>query len=91
MLISGDVVDLDLGLPTGSEAGFPRPAVIVTAQEILDRSPSVIQVVPLTSTIRGFRPQITIEPAPRLHRTLPTGAFGIVGANSRVTWHRWVG
>ena len=64
MLISGDVVDLDLGLPTGSEAGFPQPVIIVTAQEILDRSPSVIQVVPLTSTIRGFRSEIIIEPAP---------------------------
>ena len=91
MLISGDVVDLNLGLPTGSEADIPRPAVIVSAQEILDRSPSVIKVNPLTSTIRGFRPQITIEPAPRLHRTLPTGAFGIVGAKTWVTWHRWLG
>ena len=43
MLISGDVVDLNLGLPTGSEADIPRPAVIVSAQEILDRSPSVIK------------------------------------------------
>jgi mRNA interferase MazF len=63
MLTSGDVVDLDLGLPAGSEAGFPRPAIIVTAQEILDRSPNVVQVVPLTSTIRGFRSEISIEPA----------------------------
>jgi mRNA interferase MazF len=36
----------------------------VTAQEILDRSPNVGQAVPLTSTIRGFRSEISIDPAP---------------------------
>jgi mRNA interferase MazF len=56
------VVDLDLGLPAASGAGFPQPAVIVTAQDILDRSPNVVQVVPLTSTIRGFRSEISSEP-----------------------------
>jgi mRNA interferase MazF len=60
MLISGDVVDLDLGLPEGREAGFLHPAVVVTAQRILDASPSVIQAVPLTTTIRGFRSEVTL-------------------------------
>jgi mRNA interferase MazF len=59
---SGDVVDLDLGAPEGREAGFRHPAVIVTAQRILDASPSVVQVVPLTSTIRGFHSEIVLEP-----------------------------
>ena len=36
MLTSGDVVDLDLGTPVGREAGFRHPAVVVTAQRILD-------------------------------------------------------
>ena len=36
MPISGDVVDLDLGVPEGREAGFGHPAVVVTAQRILD-------------------------------------------------------
>ncbi|CAB4913247.1 MAG: type II toxin-antitoxin system PemK/MazF family toxin [Actinobacteria bacterium] len=62
MLISGDVVDVDLGVLLGSEAGFPRPVVVVTAQLILDQQPTVIQVVPLTSTIRNFRTEVTIEP-----------------------------
>lgn len=35
MLTSGDVVDLDLELPTGYEAGFRHPAVVVTARRIL--------------------------------------------------------
>ena len=62
MLISGDVVDVDLGVPMGSEAGFPRPVVVVTAQLILDQKPTVIHVVPLTSTILDFRTEISIDP-----------------------------
>lgn len=62
MLTSGDVVDLDLGLPSGREAGFRHPAIVVTAQRILDATPTVVHVVPLTSTIRGFGSEVRIEP-----------------------------
>ena len=62
MLTSGDVVELDLGSPTGHEAGLRHPAVVVTAQRILDAEPSVLQVVPLTTTIRGFQSEIDLEP-----------------------------
>jgi mRNA interferase MazF len=62
MLTSGDVVELGLGLPEGREAGFRHPAVVITAQRILDAEPNVIQVVPLTTTLRGFVSEITIEP-----------------------------
>ena len=50
MLTSGDVVELDLGAPAGREAGFRHPAIVVTAQRILDAAPTVVHVVPLTST-----------------------------------------
>jgi mRNA interferase MazF len=59
---SGDVVDLDLGVPEGREAGFRHPAVLVTAQRILDAAPSVVQVIPLTTTIRRFQSEIVIDP-----------------------------
>lgn len=62
MPTSGDVVDLELGVPEGREAGFRHPAVLVTAQRILDASASVVHVVPLTSTIRHFHSEIVIEP-----------------------------
>lgn len=62
MPISGDVVDLELGTPEGREAGFQHPAVLVTAQRILDAAPSAMQVVPLTSTIRSFHSEVVIEP-----------------------------
>lgn len=59
---SGEVVDLDLGVPEGREAGFRHPAVVVTAQRILDAGPSVVQVVPLTTTVRGFHSEVVIDP-----------------------------
>lgn len=62
MPTSGDVVDLELGAPEGREAGFRHPAVLVTAQRILDAEPSVVHVVPLTSTIRSFDSEVVIEP-----------------------------
>ncbi len=60
MLTSGDIVHVDLGVPIGHEAGFPRPVVVVTAQDVLDRVPSVVQIVPLTSTLRRYRSEVTI-------------------------------
>lgn len=62
MLTSGDVIQLDLGVPEGREVGFRHPAIVVTAQRILDAQPNVIQVVPLTSRVRGFAAEVTIEP-----------------------------
>lgn len=61
---SGDVVDLVLGVPEGSEAGFRYPVVLVTAQRILDAGPTVVHVVPLTTTIRRYHSEIIVEPDP---------------------------
>jgi mRNA interferase MazF len=61
MLTSGDVVDLDLGSLKGREAGLRRPVVVVTAQEILDESANVVQVVPLTTTVRPFGSEVEIR------------------------------
>jgi mRNA interferase MazF len=62
MLSSGDIVDVDLGVPQGSEAGLLRPAVVVTAERILRADPNVIQVVPLTTTLRSYETEVTIDP-----------------------------
>ena len=62
MPISGDVVALDLGLPEGRGAGFRHPAIVVTAQRILDTGPSVVHVVPLTTTLRAFNSEVMVEP-----------------------------
>jgi mRNA interferase MazF len=61
MLTSGDIVDVGLGIPSGKDAGIRHPAVIVTAQPILENMPSVVQVVPLTSIVRRFRSEALFE------------------------------
>lgn len=60
-LAPGDVVDVDLGEPTGREAGFRHPAVLVTAQRVLDEAPTVVHVVPLTARVRGFGSEVDVE------------------------------
>ncbi len=62
MLTPGDVVELDLGLPAGSEAGLRRPAVVVTAGRVLRGSPNVVQVAPLTRTVRRSTVEVSIDP-----------------------------
>lgn len=62
MLTPGDVVQLDLGVPAGSEAGSQRPAIVVTAARVLNGGPNVVQVVPLTRTIRASSTEVVIDP-----------------------------
>lgn len=61
MLTPGDVVEIDLGTPIGSEAGLVRPAIVVTAARVLRGAPNVVQVVPLTRTVRPSSVEIVIE------------------------------
>jgi hypothetical protein len=39
-----------------------HPAGIVTAQRILAASPTVVHIVPLTSTLRSFHSEVSIAP-----------------------------
>ena len=74
MLTPGDVVELDLGAPSGSEAGLVRPAVVVTAARILQGGPKVVQVVPLTRTLRDSGAEVVIEPDDRNGLRAPSAA-----------------
>lgn len=74
MLTPGDVVELALGAPSGSEAGRARPAVVVTAGRVLRGGPNVVQVVPLTRTIRDSGAEIAIEPDERNGLSAPSAA-----------------
>ncbi len=62
MLTPGDVVELDLGPPAGSDACRLRPAIVVTAARVLRGGPNVLQVVPLTRTIRSSGAEVVVEP-----------------------------
>ena len=50
----GDVVYVYLGTPIGSEAGFIRPVIILTADAFMRFRPTTVFVVPLTTTPRTF-------------------------------------
>lgn len=44
---------------------FMPDAVLVTAQAILDGAPTVVHIVPLTSTLRGYGTEVEIDPESR--------------------------
>jgi mRNA interferase MazF len=62
VLTPGDVVELDLGTPAGSEAGLRRPAIVVTAARVLRGGPNVVLVVPVTRTISTSSTEVVIDP-----------------------------
>lgn len=74
MLKPGDIVELDLGAPSGSEAGLVRLAVVVTAARILRGGPNVVQVVPLTRTLRDSGAEVVIEPDDHNGLSAPSAA-----------------
>lgn len=61
---AGDVVEVDFGLPIGSEPGFVRPAIVVTADAFLRFRPTTVFVVPLTTTERTFPSHVGIMADP---------------------------
>ena len=71
----GDIVTVDFGTPIGSEAGFTRPAIIVTADAFLRFRPSTVFVVPLTTTERTFPSHVAIEPDDLNGLTTPSVAL----------------
>lgn len=74
MLTPGDIVELDLGTPAGNEAGLHRPAIVITAARVLAGGPNVVQVVPLTRTIRSSGAEVVIEPDVGNRLTAPSSA-----------------
>jgi mRNA interferase MazF len=58
---SGEVYQVDFGSPLGSEAGFIRPAVIITDDDILESITGTFQVIPFTSTMRNWPTDVSSE------------------------------
>ena len=48
---AGDLVEIDFGTPLGSEPAFRRPAVVVSADVVLEAEPRTFHVVPVTSNV----------------------------------------
>lgn len=71
----GDVVRVDFGTPIGSEGGFVRPAVVVTADAFLRFRPTTVFAVPLTTTPRHFPSHVPISPDERNGLAAPSWAL----------------
>ena len=61
-LAPGDVVTVDLGVPLGSEAGFLRPAVVVSAAAYLRPNLRTVFVVPCTTRRRNAPSHVELVP-----------------------------
>ena len=48
---AGDIVESDFGTPRGSEPALRRPAVVVSADVVLEAEPRTFHVVPVTSNV----------------------------------------
>lgn len=71
----GDIVEVDFGVPIGSEAGFRRPGVVITADSVLRYRPTTVFVVPLTSTRRTFPSYVAVEPDAHNQLSVPSYAL----------------
>ncbi|WP_420438866.1 type II toxin-antitoxin system PemK/MazF family toxin [Candidatus Poriferisodalis sp.] len=69
---AGDVVRCDFGTPARGEPGFIRPAVVVTADEVLEFRQRAIVVVPLTTTNRGWLSEVDVAGFGVAQAHLPT-------------------
>lgn len=63
---AGDVLRVDFGIPAGSEPGFVRPAIAVSADLVLESNPRTLHVVPLTGNTARSLPTEVIVDAPGL-------------------------
>lgn len=66
MMRAGDVVRVDFGVPQGSEPGFVRPAIVITADNVLRYGPRTVHVIPITSnTTRDLPTELPLsDPTP---------------------------
>ena len=72
MMRAGDVVQVDFGMPARGEAGFVRPAVVVTSDDVLEFRQAAVVVVPCTTTHRGWLTEIELENFGVVQAHLPT-------------------
>ena len=69
---AGDVVEIDFGVPARGEPGFVRPAVVITADEVLEFRQYAVAVVPCTTTRRGWLSEIEVAEFGVAQAHLPT-------------------
>ena len=57
----GDIVWIDFGIPAAGEPGFERPAVVVGAPEFLEVTLKTVNLVPLSTTVRGWLAEVPVD------------------------------
>ena len=72
LMQAGDVVRCDFGTPARGEPGFVRPAIVVTADDVLEFRQHAIVVVPCTTTRRGWLSEVEIAGFGVAQAHLPT-------------------
>jgi len=59
---AGDVVWVDFEIPQGSEPGFGRPSIVITADLVIAANPTTLHVIPITSNMtRRLPTEIDID------------------------------
>ncbi len=69
---AGDVVRIDFGTPARGEAGFIRPAIVLTSDDVLEFSQHAVVVVPCTTNRRGWLTEVEIPGFGVAQAHLPT-------------------
>lgn len=69
---AGDVLRVDFGTPMRGEAGFVRPAVVLTSDDVLEFRQHAILVVPCTTAVRGWVSEIDVARFGVAQAHLPT-------------------
>ncbi|MCQ3809568.1 MAG: type II toxin-antitoxin system PemK/MazF family toxin [Acidimicrobiia bacterium] len=69
---AGDVVRCDFGTPARGEAGFVRPAIVITSDDVLEFRQHAIVVVPCTTTKRGWLSEVDVSGFGVAQAHLPT-------------------
>lgn len=69
---AGDIVLCDFGVPPRGEAGFVRPAVVITSDDVLEFQQHAIVVVPCTSNRRGWITEVDLGDLGVAQAHLPT-------------------
>ena len=60
LMRAGDVLRCDFGTPAKGEPGYLRPAVVVTADEVLEFEQHALAVVPCTTTHRDWLSEVDV-------------------------------
>jgi len=69
---AGDVLRIDFGTPARGDAGFIRPAIVMTSDDVLEFRQHAVVVVPCTTTRRGWLTEVEVAGFGVAQAHLPT-------------------